>query len=114
MKDMKMKQGQAAPTEIQHSYSEYPYGLRICLTHEVLEKLGITDLPEVGSKMKLQAEVEVISTSEYETKDSGKKKSMDLQICMMDLKNGKKEVSPKDIYDNEKVPEVRKKNYQGF
>lgn len=62
----------------------YPYGLCLNLDDEVLAKLGITTLPAVGSKMMLQATVEVTANSQYENQD-GKDISISLQITDMDL-----------------------------
>lgn len=63
---------------------EYPYGLSICLDDEVLAKLGITEMPAIGSTFMLTARVEVCSTSQYQNQD-GADKSMSLQITDMEL-----------------------------
>lgn len=62
----------------------YPYGLTIQLCDESLKKLGITSPPPVGTKLTLQAMVEVTSNSQYENQD-GKDVSMCLQITDMEL-----------------------------
>lgn len=64
---------------------EYPYGLRISLDDDALEKLGITQLPAVGSKMQLSATVEVCSTSAYSTQEGEAETSVSLQITAMEL-----------------------------
>lgn len=88
MVDMKL-----TPTE-QKEYSDYaaiekpqyPYGLRLSLNDEVIEKLGIAALPQVCQKMTLTATVEVCCVSQYDSADSdGPTKSMDLQIVAMEL-----------------------------
>lgn len=66
---------------------QYPYGLSICLDDDILAKLGITELPPVGTVMQLTALVEVCSISQYENQD-GADKSMNLQITDMELANG--------------------------
>lgn len=62
----------------------YPYGLCLYLDDETLTKLGITTLPDVGTKMQLTAVVEVTSNSQRQTQD-GKTVNMDLQITDMEL-----------------------------
>lgn len=48
--------------------SEYPYGLRITLTHHELEKLGITALPPAGTGFHIEALATCTesSTSDYD------------------------------------------------
>jgi hypothetical protein len=62
----------------------YPYGLSLSLDDKSLEKLGITALPAVGSKMVLRALVEVSSTSQHENQKD-KDISVSLQITDMDI-----------------------------
>lgn len=66
---------------------KYPYGLTINLCDDELAKLGITELPPVGTVMQLTALVEVCSISQYENQD-GADKSMNLQITDMELAAG--------------------------
>lgn len=68
----------------------YPYGLRISLDDDSLTKLGITELPKVGSPMHVLAVVEIVSTSDYESKEGGERKSLELQITDMALGAPKK------------------------
>ena len=72
---------------------KYPYGLSICLDDETLAKLGITELPPVGTVMQLTALVEVCSISQYENQD-GADKSMNLQITDMELAAGNGAAKP--------------------
>lgn len=72
---------------------KYPYGLSLCLDDETLKKLGITDLPPVGTVMQLTALVEVCSISNYENQ-SGSDKSLNLQVTDMELANGNTEPKP--------------------
>ena len=65
----------------------YPYGLRIDLNDETLAKLGITELPAVGTTMKLMAVVEVTSASQYES-EQGKDRTICLQITDMAMDAG--------------------------
>lgn len=72
---------------------KYPYGLTICLCDDDLAKLGITELPKVGSVMQLTALVEVCSVSQYENQD-GADNSLSLQITDMELAASNSEPKP--------------------
>lgn len=78
----------------QDELPEYPYGLTICIDDDLLAKLGITDLPPVGTKFRIEALAEVCSTSQY-ANQSGADQSMSLQITDMELDAGNTE--PKSI-----------------
>lgn len=62
----------------------YPCGLSIYLDDEVLAKLGMTALPDVGAPLMLMARVEVCSKSQYENQ-KGTDTSLSLQITDMSL-----------------------------
>lgn len=64
---------------------KYPWGLKITLDDDALEKLGITSLPAVGSKMTISATCEVCSTSAYSDQAGEPETSMSLQITAMEL-----------------------------
>lgn len=64
---------------------EYPYGLCIDLRKEQLAKLSITALPEIGSTMKIHANVFVKSTYTHNDKNDGKDSSVTLQITDMEI-----------------------------
>lgn len=76
---------------------EYPYGLRIELRNDSLAKLGITELPKVGSRMTLTAIVEVCGTSTCESR-SGEDLSLDLQITDMSLGTDEKKDAASILY----------------
>lgn len=63
---------------------EYPYGLCLSLNSDTLDRLGMTELPEIGTVLTLHARVEVTSVSQYERAD-GKNRDVSLQITDMDL-----------------------------
>lgn len=67
----------------------YPYGLSIYLDDDTLKKLGITDLPKVGSSMLAQITLTVTGTSQRATQSSKDGENLttcvDLQITDMDL-----------------------------
>lgn len=90
MKLVNMKQEPEKPQTVEassmkHDAPAYPYGLKLYLDAKAIAKLGIKDLPKVGSKMKLQAEVEVCDISMNESQLYGENKSMGLQITDMAL-----------------------------
>lgn len=49
---------------------KYPYGLRIQLTPEEVEKLGMGEAPEVGKKMKIMGMVEIVEVSKDQSEES--------------------------------------------
>lgn len=71
----------------------YPYGLRLDLNDEVLKKLKLGSLPEIGAKLNLQAVVEVCAMSASDSKEGGKYRSLCLQITDMGLEKDRKNVS---------------------
>jgi hypothetical protein len=77
---------------------EYPYGLKVELENDALEKLGITSLPDVGTPMVLTARVEVCGVSAYESTDQEKRQSLSLQITDMALAPEPKTRSADDFY----------------
>lgn len=79
---------------------EYPYGLNIHLDNIAIEKLGIKDLPKLGEKIMLMAQVEVTGANLRKEK-SGDKKDMSLQITELCLVEEEKESKAKKMYDGE-------------
>lgn len=69
---------------------KWPWGTCITVNHELLEILGIKNLPEIGEKFKLEAECCVASVSQYENKDQAEKQ-FTLQIEEMDLEKTKED-----------------------
>ena len=71
------------------SLPKYPYGLTLYLDDDTLKKLGITDLPKVGTSMPATITVMVTGTSQRATQSSKDGEQMhtcvDLQITDMDL-----------------------------
>lgn len=63
---------------------EYPYGTRLDLSNESLDKLGIKTLPEVGSSFMIECKVTVIGSRQNATKDKTSR-TLELQITDMDL-----------------------------
>lgn len=66
----------------------YPYGTRLDLNKDSLDKLGIKELPAVGTTMMIEAKVTVIATRQTAREDDTTR-SLELQITDMDVKPGK-------------------------
>lgn len=64
---------------------KFPWGLCLELNDEALTKLGITELPAVGSTLLLQAHVQVVSIGESQQIDNDKESRASLQITEMAL-----------------------------
>ena len=52
---MAREEGGEYATTAPMAISPYPYGLRLCLTHDELEKLGYDGLPPAGTKVRIEA-----------------------------------------------------------
>ena len=76
---------------------DYPYGLQIRLDNDSIDKLAMSDLPDVGVEMTLSAIVKITSKSIHEC-EGRKHKSLELQITSMEL--GKKDSKEKDPAKN--------------
>lgn len=82
---MKLTKAEAkAEASIEYKPPEYPYGLKIDLDNDALEKLGIAQLPEIGTPMTVTARCEVCSVSAYESQGQDKKQR-NLQLQITDL-----------------------------
>lgn len=69
---------------------DYPWGLCVHMDKDELDKLGITDLPKIGTEMMIEAKVKVtrISQSAAESADgSDEYTSVDLQITDIGLED---------------------------
>jgi hypothetical protein len=77
-----------APTSLNSddpSAPKYPYGLELSLNEESLQKLGLTQLPAVGTKMRITAECTVSRTSAYQSQGGEPEQNVSLQITSMDV-----------------------------
>jgi hypothetical protein len=87
MKSMKTSKAEKpASTEellTQAGGPDYPYGLRITLAPEILRKLDLPKLPEVGQMMGLHAVVEVVAVSADRAQNGGRDLRVELQITDM-------------------------------
>jgi hypothetical protein len=72
-------EGPSAPRD------DYPYSTRMDMDHEMLEKLGVSELPKHGSPVALHAKGKVHSTSEDTGSDGKKRRRMTVQLTHMKL-----------------------------
>lgn len=85
MKQSKKKQKEMSEPTTAGSYDDYPYGLRIDLNNESLDKLDIEELPKVGKSIMVTAEAMVESVSSRSTSRDKNDRSVCLQITKMKL-----------------------------
>ena len=78
------KKNESPMAKSSSSYDDYPYGLRIDLNEEAMDKLGI-DLPKVGSSVTITATAKIESAEERQSSSDGgkKRRSCCLQITKM-------------------------------
>lgn len=104
MVNMKMDPGTSgggmASAPVESEKPAYPYGLRISLDKECMEKLGMKDMPEVGTKMMIHCMVVVESCSMSQEGNGEEYKSVGLQITDMAMMAPKKNMA-KALYGEE-------------
>lgn len=71
-----------APCAPSEDLPRYPYGTQLYLCEEEMKKLGLTEMPAVGTEFPITAIVKVTGTSERETQE-GSRKTLDVQITKM-------------------------------
>lgn len=76
---------------------KYPWGTTLHLDEKALAKLGIKEMPAVGTEIPISAVAKVTGTSEREY-ESGKHQTLDLQLTDMAFGPDKVEVEPKKLY----------------
>lgn len=67
--------------------AEYPYELRISLNQEVLNRLGIDEMPKVGAQVSFSAKAEVVGVNQ----DESGKNTVSLQITDINMAGGTSE-----------------------
>lgn len=92
MKDLKISKKEAKEKNeamvIGSSEQErYPYGLRLDLNNDTLDKLGIKKLPTVGTVLMFEAKAKVVGSRQSATEGS-ENRSVELQITHIDLEDG--------------------------
>lgn len=80
------------PVNVGAMGNRYPWGTRINLDQDSLDKLGIVKLPTVGDKIMIEGKCEVISVRQSEDG-----KSVELQITDMDLENDGDEIDEGEL-----------------
>ena len=98
LKSMKMAPKEAKKAEeafIDRDPPRFPFGLRVSLNDESLDKLGMKELPKVGEQKSLVAMVEVVEVSEHDSAGGKPRRRVELQITDMVLEKDKKKL--KDI-----------------
>jgi hypothetical protein len=80
---------------------EYPYGLRINIDADEMEKLGLTELPEIGKKFMVHAMADVVSISQSDSAEGEPEKNFSLQITDMALEKSNEEQKNKDSQGKE-------------
>lgn len=88
-----IKKDMGSPTASTDDQERYPYGLRINLGQDEIEKLKISKLPSVGDPFTIEAVGYVCDVSQSETEGNGKRSSLCIQITDMELDEG---VEPDD------------------
>lgn len=63
----------------------YSYGTLLCLDDDLLERLGMTNPPAVGTEFTLTARVLVVGTRASQQQDGDKESSCEMQITEMEL-----------------------------
>lgn len=59
-----VKQETVASSPVMDNKPHYPYGLSLSLNKETLEKLGVSELPEIGTMIHIMAMAKVTSVNE--------------------------------------------------
>lgn len=97
----KEKEKYAAKESTLVEQPRYPYGLCIHLDDDVMQRLGMKSLPEVGKPIMVHAMADVTSVSEneYSEPDGKTEKRQSVTIQITDLALTK----PEDIPDTAKV-----------
>lgn len=87
VKDKRKDMGSCAPIEC--IAPDYPWGLVLRLESDELDKLGLKELPKVGTEMPMSITVRVTSVSQSASDNGGKKtdeeRSVSLQITAIGI-----------------------------
>ena len=74
-----------SPSPAVEDAPKYPYGLCIYLNEATLEKLGLSEMPAVGSVIDIVSKAKVTAISEREQQDGDTERTLDLQITDLDM-----------------------------
>lgn len=73
----------------------FPYGTSLYLNDETLAKLGIDEMPDVGTTLLITAVAKVTGTSEREY-EGGSHRTLDIQFTEMSLEEGEEAPEPEE------------------
>lgn len=79
------KKEQAKESDMVIERPLYPCGLNFTMNDDAIEKIGLTELPEVGTAFTMTATVTVTGVSANQYADGDKNRSVSLQITAMAL-----------------------------
>lgn len=94
MKITKSEKEAAAEVVPSGESASYPYGLTLHLDDDVMKKLAMKKLPDVGKQVCVIAYADVTSVSEHESLIGGSRQSVELQItdlALTSMPKGEKE-----------------------
>ena len=92
MADLKMAKKakkDSAPSVAAPDTPDYPYGTRLSLNADSLDKLGLKSMPKVGSKFMVHGMGVVTAVSSHESKNGGDR-SVEIQLQKMCCEPGEK------------------------
>lgn len=86
LKREKEPQGKKSEPELHGAHEDYPYGTRLHLEHEELQKFGLHEkLPAVGHKMRLHGIAHVVGVHEDNREGQKPRRRVELHIKQMAL-----------------------------
>lgn len=89
LKDLTMTPAEAKETMLGYNATDvkdapkYPYGTRLDLNDDTLQKLGITKMPSIGDEVAITAVGKVISVNAYE-EQGGAEQCLGIQLTSME------------------------------
>lgn len=103
--DRKELEEKYSSTPAEMDMPAYPYGLRVNLDEDAIDKLGLNKLPSPGKTMLLLARVDIVSVSDNENVQGGKThrhRSVELQITDLALDKDSGDAAT-TLYDGNKA-----------
>ena len=89
LKMTKKEKKESAPTAVS-GMPDYPWGTRLSLNDEALEKLGMKTLPRVGDKVQVTGVGVITSVSQHES-EKREDRNVEIQIQQIGIDTGKLE-----------------------
>ena len=99
MQSMEIEESEA-PMYDKPMSPKYPYGLRLCLSEKILQKLAIEGVPAIDDKMMVCAVASVSSISSTANDDGSVNRYVELQITQLEVKpaSAKEKDMAKSLY----------------